>query len=485
MMQVQDSVNNITNVLEEFINGINAWRQDVDSRLPSTRRFGSSANIASPDAAFVLARDRSASRVPTSAQGRNAVGSFKIESPMFPHSNISTVSAQAPAPIKQKGIMVPSQQPSTPAESVRTDIGGRSNAANRDNIAVKQDDAVTAGLKSDHTTPAHMLLEEWGLMDTFPSNVEYLQRLKDNGRKYSDYPVQLEQARGTLRVWGVGEGHDLNDGTQGPGSPESSNDSDAPSPAPSLEKEGLWGHPPLDHPSPHSMNSSTPRQYTSDEPAGGLTPDGRLDLSSAVVDRFHKSYMEHMYTLHPFLHINKLTKMIQDFKKEYSPDARAANASHLAAHQLNPGVKRKRTSSAFGEPYPPRGAIEHSLRNAIVLLVLALGQVCCYKGPLPSPQSDKGSSASGTWGSFSSNPNGSFRSETSEDTRARNVDILPGMAYYGYATDMLGNHHGGTTIGHAQAFLLAALYIGQYARTLESWSWIHHACTVIVVLIKQ
>lgn len=433
-MQLQDSVNNISDVLRDFISEFSAWRQDVEGRLPSSRRFGSTTNIASPDAAF--------------------------------QSKMSSVTAQ-------DGTVALSQQPVTPAESVGTYSNDSSNTAKQNEF----------GLQSDHTTPAHVLLEKWGLMEAFSSNVEYLQRLKEAGYEYSVYPMRLEQDRGLLRVWGVGEGHDLNDGAQGPGSPESSVESYASSPAPG--NEGLRGHPPWDYPSPNPTSSSTPRQYPGDEPVGRPTPDGKTNFSSAVVDQLHKSYLEHMHTLHPFLNPTKLSRMIRGFKDQYSPDARATTASSPAASQWNPSVKRKRTSSASGEPYSPRGSIEHSLRNTIVLLVLALGQVCCYKHPLPSPQSDGGQPTSGAWGSIGLNPNSSFISESSEDNRMRNIDILPGMAYFAYATDMLGNQQGGTTVDHAQANLLASLYIGQFARVLESWSWIHSACRVTAILIKQ
>jgi len=474
-------MNNISDVLKDFIGEISAWRQDVESRLPPSRHFGNTPNMASPDAPFALpTRDPSASRVPTPAQGRNRprqIGStsMKMESPAFPYSNMSPVTAQASTPVKQEGMMAASQQPATPADSVRTDNSRTSNSGSRDRI----------GLQSDHTTPAHKLLEEWKLMENFSNGVEYLQRLKDTGHALSDYPMQLEQDRGALRVWGVGEGLDLNDGAQGPGSPESSNDSDAPSPAPG--REGLWGHPPVEQSSPHPLSSNTPRDYSSYDPPGlgGLGLDGRLNFQSAVVDRLHRSYMDHMHVLHPFLNPGKLTRMVREFKEQYSPDAKATNVASPAAHQLNPSLKRKRSSSAFGEPYSPRGPIERSLRNAIVLLVLALGKVCSYKDRLPYPQSDKSPNTNGAWGSFSSHPNGSFNSDVSDDGRPRNVDSLPGMAYYSYATDILGNQHGGQTVGHAQAMILAGLYIGQYARVLESWSWIYSACRITMVLIKQ
>jgi hypothetical protein len=476
MMQLQDSVNNISEVLRDFVAEISAWRQDVDRRLPPSQQFGNNPNIASPDAAFAPPRDPSTSRVPTPGQGRNqprSIENLKMESPMFPYPTMSPITAQASTPIKQEHLTIVSQQPATPAESVRTDPSLTSNSGPGERI----------GLQSDHTTPAHQLLGGWGLMETFPTGVEYLQRLKEKGHDYSSYPMQLEQDRGLLRVWGVGEGVDLNDGAQGTGSPESSNDSEAPSPAPG--REGLWGNPPLDHHSPHPMGSNTPREHMNPEHSGGLGPDGRPNFQAAVVDKLHRSYMEHMHALHPFLNPSKLQRMIREFKDQYSPDGRVKNAASPAAHQLNAGVKRKRSNSTFGEPYSPRGAIERSLRNAIVLLVLALGQVCSYKDNLPSPQSDKGPHTNGTWGSFSSNPNGSFSSDISDDSRPRNIDFLPGMAYFSYATDMLGNQQGGHTVGHAHANILAALYIGQFARVLESWSWIHSACRIAMVLIKQ
>lgn len=318
-------------------------------------------------------------------------------------------------------------------------------------------------------------------MTAFYKNVDYLSRLVENGHEVSDYPMQLEQSRGLIRVWGVGEGQDLNDGAQGPGSPES-NESDASSPAPG--KEGLWGHPPVDHSSPAAVNGDVPRDHPGYD--GGLGPDGRPNFHSRTLWELHDSYITNMHNLHPFLNPSKLRRMIREFSEQYSPDSKAANTSSPATHQLNPGIKRKRSISAFSDPYSSKGAIERSLRNAIVLLVLALGKVCAYNDKLPAPQSDKSASTNGTWGYTRDlqYPNGSFTSEISDDSRPRNIDTLPGMAYFAYATDILGNQQGGNTVAHAQAMILAALYLSQYARVLESWSWINNACRITLVLIK-
>lgn len=481
MMQLQDSVNDIGEVLKNLVGEFTSWRQSVETRLPLVQTPNQITSIASPEAGFPAPnRDQNISRFPTPAQGRNQmrrISSMKTESPNIPHSQMSPTAGQAMTPIKQESMFAPPQQPATPADSVRSEHSGATGLPPKEK----------SGLQSDHTTPAHKLFVEWQSMSHFCRNVDYIEKLIEAGHDVSDYPMLLEQDRGLLRVWGVGEGQDLNDGAQGPGSPDSGGDADASSPAPG--KEGLWGYPPADTSSPGTnpgdIPNSHPRQE-SKENNGGLGPDGRPDFRSHVLWELYDSYIENIHKLHPFMNASKLRRMIKEFSEQYSPDVNSKHAASPAAnsignHQLNQGLKRKRSGSAFGEPYSAKGAIERSLRNALVLLVLALGKVCAHHDPLPSPQSDKMSHSNGGWGVHA---NGSFNSDTSDDNRPRNVDILPGMGYFAYATDILGNQQGGNTVAHAQAMILAALYLSQFARVLESWSWINNACRVVLVLIK-
>jgi hypothetical protein len=192
------------------------------------------------------------------------------------------------------------------------------------------------------------------------------------------------------------------------------------------------------------------------------------------------------HILHPFMKKDKLENMLRGFSDQYSPRTTNTRSPAAPSQHFNSGVKRKRSVSDVEWVGSGKGEIERSLCNAIVLLVLALGKACAYKLPLPAPQIDRSPYINQSWGYVqdSPNPHGSFTSGTSEDHHQRNIDILPGMAYYAYATDILGNQQGGNTTAHAQAFLLAALYLGQYARVLESWSWISNACRVVMILIK-
>jgi hypothetical protein len=479
MMQLQDSVNDIGEVLKNLVGEFASWRQSVETRLPPTRGSDQISNVASPEAAFAAPnRDQNISRFPTPAQGKSQqmrrVSSMKMESPNVPHSQMSPAAAEASTPIKQESMFAPPQQPATPADSVRSEHSGITGLPPKEK----------SGLQSDHTTPAHKLFEEWHSMTHFCRNVDYIEKLIESGHRVSEYPMLLEQDRGLLRVWGVGEGQDLNDGAQGPGSPDSGGDADASSPAPG--REGLWGCPPADTSSPGTVPGEIPSSHPRQENDGGLGPDGRPDFRSQVLWELYDSYIENIHKLHPFMNASKLRRMIKEFSEQYSPDVKANHSGSpavnaMANHQLSQGLKRKRSTSAYGEPYSAKGAIERSLRNALVLLVLALGKVCAHHAPLASPQSDKTSHTNGGWGVHA---NGSFNSDTSDDNRPRNVDILPGMGYFAYATDILGNQQGGNTVAHAQAMILAALYLSQFARVLESWSWINNACRVVLVLIK-
>ncbi|KAJ4345059.1 hypothetical protein N0V95_005968 [Ascochyta clinopodiicola] len=477
MVQLQDSVNNIGEVLKNLVGEFTLWRQSVETRLPLARDPEHMSNVASPEAAFAAPnRDQNSSIFPTPAQGRNQmhrISSMKMNSRNVSHLQMALVAAQAMTPIKQGFMLTPPQQPATPAEMVRSQHSG-----------VTELPKERSGLQSDHTTAAHKLFEEWQSITPFCRKVDYIEKLIEGGHDVSEYPMLLEQDRGLLRVWGVGEGQDLSDSAQGPGPPDSGGEVDASSPAPG--KEGLWGFPPADASSPGTVPGELPSSHPRQENNGGLGPDGRPDFRSSVLWELYDSYIENIHQLHPFMNACKLRRMIKEFSMQYSPDVNrkhtgSITADTLANHQLSQNLKRKRSGSEYGEPYSGKSAIERSLRNALVLLVLALGKVCAHHDQLPSPQSDKASHTNGGWDTHA---NCRSHSETSEDTRLRNVDILPGMGYFAYATDILGNQQGGNTVAHAQAMILAALYLSQFARVLESWSWINNACRVVLVLIK-
>jgi hypothetical protein len=487
MMQLQDSVNNVADTLKSFLERFDSWKHSVDTKLsqqPPNEMTHMVSNHASPDQSYAIRgsfSEQNGSRIATPNQTHpmHRVNSMKNESPTVPHSHMSPNATYASTPVKQESILVAPQQPATPADSVRTEHTN----------PVGNSETEKQGLQGDHTTAAHQLLGEWPRLWSICSDMDAIKNMTAQGQQVSDYPMLLEQKRGLVRVWGVGEGIDLNDGTQGPVSPES-HDSDPPSPR--YSQEGLWGI--GDHSSPSTMGGETPREYH--ETPGGLGSDGKLNLSSKVIFGLLETYQQNIHTLHPFLNPSSVRKMVTEFSDRYSPDRDRRTANVLSPgsaipNHLNPGIKRKRSSSSFTDPYSPARdrstvVIERSLRNAIILLVFALGKVCQEKKPLPAPMNDKGPVSFGAWGHSPHSANNSFNANFSDDpeNRQRNIDIMPGMAYFSYATDILGNQQGGNTVAHAQAMLLAALYLGQFARVLESWSWINNACRICTILVK-
>ena len=188
-------------------------------------------------------------------------------------------------PIKREDMLVVTPGPATPVDSVRTDYSGTDGS--RENV----------GLQSDHTTPAHMLLEEWPSTLPFIEGVKYLNKLKENNQKVSDYAIQLKQDRGLLRIWGVGEE---------PGSPEGSTYSNVSSPA--LGKED---HPPSDHSNSSTINGSSYQESTRFE--GGLGPDGRPNFDFQVLRQLYDSYMQNIHSLHPFLNPREIHRMVEEF----------------------------------------------------------------------------------------------------------------------------------------------------------------------------
>lgn len=381
----------------------------------------------------------------------------------------------------------------------------------------------------EHTTAAHRLLCWPSIRAAFS---------KSNTRILSDdYVMKLEERKGVLRVYGRGEGQDAGDGghpspTGSTASPRSDEGSEVRSPPP---LEGLWGCGFADPPTARDV--------------GGLGRDGKLEVDGPTLEKLLRLYLEHIHILHPFLDKNTLTKMVKRFSVDYSSGTHlkwtrfdgskpagptAFEGLREPATHLPKSSKRKHSETQYPgagpelvSPTAPSASLPHfqrAISTAIVLLVMALGKICEWRDPLPGPVSDDGkenptarpspfspfvsNSESSSPLSVRQSPSSSAQTvsttsamstpsglplrdplfkQPAEDASGglRNVDVIPGLAYYAYATDILGNCHGGNDLSHVQANLLAALYAGQLARAFESWAWIHSACRACRYLVRE
>ena len=383
-----------------------------------------------------------------------------------------------------------------------------------------------------HTTGAHKLLTYWHEVMNPLLKIQGTNELVVNSE---DYAFEAEDARGLLRTYGVGEGHDDDDGTQA--SLANGNSSDVSS-LNSRPYEGLWGA---------TLTSGTDTDTKQHENAfnSGASTDEGLNVDEQTVRRLFQRFLTNIHILHPFLEERRVTILIDNFIRSYSPTGVADSFSTSAS----PGVsmpesasfsaplKRKRSGEVTngsviagiqgaGSSLGPRRPIERSVRNALVLLVLALGRITEVTTPLSGPIRDielyapspvngsfppkatdmpfaaskrspasplfpvtrtrSPSSEASKTGSTSQQP---LAAETSnhyeKDNMHKNVDRIPGLAYYAKATEILGNVHCGNDLPHVQAFLLAGLFMGQLGRVLESWSWINSACRACQYVVDK
>ncbi|KAE8421465.1 hypothetical protein BDV36DRAFT_304945 [Aspergillus pseudocaelatus] len=358
----------------------------------------------------------------------------------------------------------------------------------------------------EHTTAAHKLL-------LWPS----IRNLLRPGEYDEDYVMELEEKRGLIRVYGRGEGD------------ETSEDNGL-SPPPTTLSTCLNENQPdyLTSPSngPWGVYVNQPQIKLENK---GLDENGVLTADPDMVRRYHKSYIKHIHQLHPFLDQSDLEKKVDSFIKVYCPLKGPMPFPGVLNNHVNNiprGAKRKRScknsqgvgcnvQSAAEQDSGRR--VEKSIHNAIILLVLALGSIC-EANPVPGPVTDQPvdfrketipgppthdivspagsdslpqSQGSGyvTGSRIFASPSlvGNRQSgvEGNPIPQDKNLDYIPGLAFYAYATQILGSLQGASRLPHVQAALLAGLYAGQLAHPFQSHGWIYQAARACQVLVRS
>ena len=166
-------------------------------------------------------------------------------------------------------------------------------------------------------------------------------------------------------------------------------------------------------------------------------------------------------------------------------------------------------SNCYHKPgYPFR-----SICTAIVLLVMAWGEICEHTKKIPDISQNDDKSVADSTQMHNGHPQSPVQTypttarlpslqdgdqmhsrRTSLEgssvffmdriPKAKNLDVLPGLPYFALATDIIGNQLGGNSLQHVHANILASLYHGQLGRVLESHSYIYNACRGLQVLLR-
>ena len=367
-----------------------------------------------------------------------------------------------------------------------------------------------------HTTLAAFLLK-WRSIEKLVRHV-----LDAEGIKFIDeFPIRQEEKRGLLRVWGRGEGQDNGlfdrEGTQDHGTLEvrdDYSDTGASSPA-APSPNDCWG----------TIGGSP-------SPAEGRpvpNPVTSLDLNHENVWKYVKSYEDNIQNMHPLIIPRNLKSLVKSFEDQATGRVRGSSTTGGTNHAMfvqaappppqEAGAKRKRSPGPEGVESGPtrRPGFQRSVSNAVVLMVLALGKICLVKDrkipnvvqvnepthasplvrnghPASPSQSSPPSYTSHSHSSGLPSPKDSTERVVGRGSRRaslqgatapislrsgasakRNIDVIPGLDYCGYALDIIGSQWAGRSLSHVHFHILAGLYYGQLGRVMDSYAHIKEA----------
>ncbi|KAG6990440.1 hypothetical protein FocnCong_v020201 [Fusarium oxysporum f. sp. conglutinans] len=372
----------------------------------------------------------------------------------------------------------------------------------------------------NHTTLAGLLLEWPSIRELTKHHVE-----REGVRYISEYPISQEQNRGVLILYGRGEDSHPSQHVREPtdhGNLDMADDSsDMASPSPAAD----WGQ----------LGGLSPPDQV--EYKGGVLVDGNPDFSEPKVWAYVESFKENILNMHPIIQPKLLDYWVRHFldnlpasqprsaKPQTSKPTFAVGGGSQTPEAA--GSKRKRSPGPDGSepptPAPQRiGRPDRSIHTALVLTILALGKVCLHRDnvpdvvhptePLPhgSPALRNGaippSPNQGSPPGYSSHSHSSGLPSPKEQDRnihsrrssihgtgafrsgyslKKNYEVIPGLEYFAYATDILGNHTGAyNNMKNVYANIFAGLYHGQLGRPMESFAFIHRASHKLQVIMR-
>ncbi|KAJ2901759.1 hypothetical protein MKZ38_001431 [Zalerion maritima] len=381
----------------------------------------------------------------------------------------------------------------------------------------------------DHTTPAHKLLS-WPPIDIMVR--KHFE--KENIRYLEEFPMRQEMQRGLLRIYGRGEGHDVEHaGIESAGgqlfTPMEMHDDvseAASSPSPAAD---FWGQ----------VGGLTP-PATVEVKGSSVGSDGNPDYTPSTVWKYVASFEENIMNIHPLIPQRELHALVKRFLVTLPGGHNSTQkfdvpvAGFMESTTGRAGDKRKRSSPGPESMQIPRwiphvrpGKPYRNVRNALVFMILALGKLSLHKTRIPDPVPEfephqspslkngatvpmspvqrsppvfPGSHAPTSsalpspkevvdTGSIVMSRRSSFQGVAASAKHGlafsikKNYDVIPGLEYYALASDILGNQVGGNTLKHAWAYLLCGLYHGQLGRIHESWSYIYWASTSLYLVL--
>ena len=362
-----------------------------------------------------------------------------------------------------------------------------------------------------HTTGAAKILE-WQAVAAMVG--EKMKRDKNRGMN----PMERERKRGVIRIYGRGEARpegsgrslgtemdSISDYGLEPARSSSDTYSDL-AHSPTIEQ--VWSQGGAQSP----VADSFLFRAESDASAA-VHMRGLPSLDIQTVRYLAGIYMCHLNVMHPIITPKSLESMIARFMQSIGGDrAGCNNFATFASSSDATSTKRKLTVSgtdytSFDQQLGYR-LRERTISEGIVFLILALGKICECQTKIPDVVPDNDSSTTNSPANYVSRLPLQMSSHTSTlpspivqdwahnccsstgvpsaqyPPSTRNVDVIPGLAYFAAGMEILGNYIGGTGLPYVHAYLLAGLYHGQLGRVLQSHACIKEAGYTLCIMLK-
>ncbi|KAJ5102946.1 hypothetical protein N7532_003475 [Penicillium argentinense] len=402
---------------------------------------------------------------------------------------------------------------------------GCTTAVSFDDPALKDDNEGELSIPLEHTTAAHKLLM-WPAIKKLLSPQDY----------DKDYVMAVEGKRGVTSIFGRGENSFSADGSFLPGwqPKEVKSQSGDHSTPKSSGVTNTAADPDL---------GSWAGLALQDDDAE-ISRMGIFRLGKKTVRQYAASYIKHIHQLHPFLHQQELESKIATFIDCYCS---VDSLSFCRDKKRKRSAEDVDGSGRDGWPRPPVGLnIDNAIILLVLALGAICETKSALPGPVmakrpnyleqhipgppappvpvpeppmhpangfPSPANSDSALPSHSHSYYSQPPppppfdnaSQSFPSAKIEngrekspkpivpvprptpdtDQRPKNYKVIPGLALYGYAIQILAFLHSGIHLQHVQANLLAGLYAGQLAHPFSSHSHIHKAAWACQVLVAS
>ncbi|KAJ5111913.1 hypothetical protein NUU61_001543 [Penicillium alfredii] len=231
--------------------------------------------------------------------------------------------------------------------------------------------------------------------------------------------------------------------------------------------------------------------------------------------RYHQNYLDSMHKL-PFLDQITLDKKVDMFIRHFCHLDTSPVERHRTPCRDNPRrAKQKRSieetgdpqilprallhlpldgtstmsssycrlpslqSVSFNGPYAPNSVISPANLDSAMLINQS---VCPRPPPTMSQYYPSSTLEIGTLKPFFKPSSIPTRNEY---VHVKDLQVIPGLALYGFAAGILGHLQGGIDLEHVQEALLAGLYAGQLVHPFQSHGWICQAARACQVLVRQ